>query len=216
MQHVEAFNITLVGANFPVQQVDLDDFDFGEAKPKMQFSLPQALQAAAGEFTLQILPDRFQIVALETAPNPDRIAILKAITYKFVELYTSKRSIIAIGHNFAGAFTSAIGTAHDFMKRIAWSNSFAEALRLPSDPNLSVSMSSKLNGEENLTVRLEPRATDKSRVFFDLNFNWGEIGKPIQLPVSEVIEGYSDSLEYAENLINRLAAFGAPNEGGQE
>lgn len=216
MQGIEAFNITLVGTNFPVQQIDLDDFDFGEAKPKVQFRLEQVMQVAAGEFMLQVLPDRFTISAQGVSPDSDNIAILKRIANSFVELYSSKRSILAAGHNFGGTFVSSLGSSENFMRHIAWRSDFASAFRFTSEPTFALGVSGNIAEEETLTVRLEPRVNDKSRVFYDFNFNWGGADKPLQKPVVDVIEEYGTSLDYAGGLIDRLRNLGATSGEGQQ
>ncbi len=187
-----------------------------ELSQKYNLKLQQALQASAGEYFIQILPDRFQVLVASASPDTDHIATLKDIAYSFIDLYTSKRSILAVGHNFAGTFVSPMGSAADYMKHLAWRGDFASALQLASEPTLSLITSASISEDETLTVRLEPRTTDKSRVFYDLNFNWGGADKPLQTPVHEVIDRFADSLKFGEDLIDRLAKLGGTNEGDNE
>jgi hypothetical protein len=212
---LETFNITLLGASFPVQRVDLNDFDFGGLQPTAQIRLQQILQASIGEYTLQILPDRFQVAVLAAAPTRNRLEMLRNVVMTFVAEYTVKNGITAIGHNFVGNFASSLGSATDFMRHVAWHQDFAAAIGTASDPSLSLTTTYNIDDEETRTLRVEPLLRDNARVYYDINFNWGRTDKPLQLPVREIVERVDDSLKYADELIERLASIGvASTESG--
>jgi hypothetical protein len=209
VQGLETFNIVLVGSNFPVDKVQLEDFDFDGLETQVQFRLPRILQASAGEYALQILPDRFQIAVIGPTPSPDRIALLKRAALTFADEYTAKRAISAVGHNFVGAFSSSLGSANDFMKHLAWRDDFAKVIAGTSDPILSLTTTIPITDEESRTLRLEPRIRDETHVYYDLNFNWGTADKPLKSAVRDVVDRYSDSVKVGTELIGRLASLGA-------
>jgi hypothetical protein len=213
VQGLENFAVVLVGTNFSVQRLQLEDFDFGGVEPEVQFRVPQALQATAGEYVVQILPDRFQIAVKASQPTPARIEILKQVTLAFVEEYTTKHGVAAVGHNFSGDIGPALGSAADFMKYIAWRDDFATAIGATADPVLSLTTTITVGDEETRTVRLEPFIQDNTRLFYDLNFNWGKVDKPLQIPVSEVMDHYTESVKYGTELIERLMSLGQDTEG---
>jgi hypothetical protein len=215
VQGLEAFNIVVTGLSFPVQRVDLDDFDFGGLQPVVQVQIQQVLQVTAGEYILQLLPDRFQITAIASQPSGTRLDVLRGVALKFITDYTTKNTVIAIGHNFTGSFASAIGSATDFMKHIAWRDDFAAAIGAASDPTLSLTTTVAITGEETRNLRLEPRPRDNTRVYYDLNFNWGQPDKPLQVPSRDVLDRYRESLKLGADLIERLAALGAAQPEGR-
>jgi hypothetical protein len=206
---LETFNITVIGASFPVQRVDLADFDFGGLQPTVQMRLQQIVQAGAGEYVLQILPNRFQVAVFAAPATDARLEVLRNIASTFVAEYTVKNGVTAIGHNFVGSFVSVLGSAADFMRHIAWQRDFAAAIGVTLDPGLSLTTTYNVTDEESLTLRVEPWLRDSARVYYDINFNWGQADKPLQMPVRDIIERIGGSLKYADELIDRLASIGA-------
>jgi hypothetical protein len=215
VEGLETFNIVLAGSNFPVDKIQLEDFDFGGPEIAVQFRLPRIIQASAGEYELQILPDRFQVAAVGPSPSPDRIAVLQRAALTFADEYTAKRSIGAVGHNFVGIFSSSLGTANHFMKHLAWRDDFATVMGASSEPALSLTTSIVINDDEIRTLRLEPRLRDETRVYYDLNFAWGTADKPLQLPVRDVVDRYADSVKVGTELISRLTLLGRPRGSEQ-
>lgn len=212
MQGLESFSIVLVGANFTIQRIELDDFDFGGNEPEVQFRLPQVLQLTAGEYTLQILPNRFQIIANVSQTTQKRIDTLKNVAAAFIEGYVTRRGLEAIGHNFAGTILPAIGTASQFMQYIAWREEFAAAVNLdpPTEvPTLSLTTTVTVSEHANRTLRLEPLLRDNSRLFYDLNFNWGKVSKPFLGSPDEVLSQFGESAKTGSELIDKVANLGS-------
>lgn len=213
MQGLQSFNIVLVGTNFSTQHVQLEDFDFGGLQLEVELRLPQALQATAAEYSLQILPGRFQVGAQASQPSAARVATLMRVSSAFAEGYTTKRSIIAVGHNFSGDVSTSFETATDFMKYVAWREDFAAAMGPDPDPTLSLTTRTRIGEGRARTIRLEPLALDNTKLFYDLNFNWGEAEKSIQIPVSEALESFPESVKLGTELIERILSLGSSNEG---
>jgi hypothetical protein len=216
VQGISTFGVVLAGTNFAVQSVRLEDFDFGgvEAEVQLQVSQPVAVvQATAGEYIIQITSNRFQLIA-SGQPTESRIDILKRAALGFADEYASKRGIQAVGHNFTGDLKSALGTGTEFMKHIAWPADLSTALGVSStdEPVLSLVATSKISEQANRTIRLEPLVRDDSRVFYDLNFNWGQPDKPLQIPLSEVLDQFQESVRSGTELIDRIAALGSDTE----
>jgi hypothetical protein len=212
VQGLESFSIVLVGTNFTVQRIELDDFDFGGSVPAVQFRLPQILQLTAGEYTLQIIPNRFQLVANVSQTTQKRIDTLKNIASAFVEEYVTKRGLEAVGHNFSGNVLPAIGTASQFMQYIAWRDEFAAAVNPASStevPTLSLTTIVDISEQANRTLRLEPLLRDNSRLFYDLNFNWGKVSEPFRGSLDEVLSQFGESAKTGSELIDKIANMGA-------
>jgi hypothetical protein len=57
---VDSFNIVLIGDNFPVSAVDVDDFDFLGRPAREKVRLPVVLEAQAGEFTITVLASSWE------------------------------------------------------------------------------------------------------------------------------------------------------------
>jgi hypothetical protein len=225
VQGLESFAVVLAGAGFAVQHVQLEDFDFGGLESQVQFRLPQAIQATFGEYQVQIIPNRFQIVVTGFQPTASRIDTLKRVTLRFIEEYSTRRGVSAIGHNFNGNIETQVGSAIDFMKHVAWPSDLSEALGGSSpggsgeesigDPTLSLVTTFNLTEEASRTIRLEPLVRDNSRLFYDINFNWGQLDKPLQIPVIDALEKFADSAKHASELIDRVASLGSSMEGGR-
>ncbi len=218
MQGLDAFNIVLVGANFSVERIQLSDFSFGGLEPEIEFRIPQALQVSAGEYFLQVLPGRFQVGVNSSQATPARLRILTDACLAFIEGYTTKRGVIAIGHNFSGNLESSIGAADDFMRYIAWREDFAAAVGDDPGSRLSLAVKSdqRPNDERSRTIRLEPLTTDNAKLFYDLNYNWGDVETPLRTPAADVVESFSESLKLGTELIDKIAAIGQISRGGDD
>jgi hypothetical protein len=209
LQGLETFNIVLVGTNFNTQRVQLEDFDFGGILPEVQFRLPQLLQVTAAEYLLQVIPGRFEISARASQPSSQHFETLKRIASTFIDEYTSKRSIIAVGHNFIGNFKPSLGSASDFMKYIAWRDDFAAIMGADPNPVLSLTARTQTGDEQYRAIRLEPLTQDNARLFYDLNFNWGQAEKPLQTPATEVLDALPESAKIGTELIDRIVMLGS-------
>lgn len=207
---LRAFNLVLVGKGFPVDQVNADDFSFNGSIPNTTMKLPQLLQAATDEYTLQLLPDRLQVQAAASKATQYRIQAIISNAKKFVEDFASKRSITAIGHNFIGTFASPIGDAAAFMEFLAWPDGINEVLSPLTQPTISWSARYKLAEDTLCLVRLEPSSDDPSRVFYDLNLTWGNPEARTPVPdVFELLERFPRSSDEASVIVDGLAAFGS-------
>jgi hypothetical protein len=212
---LDTYNIVIVGTDFSIQRVQLDDFDFGGIEPEIEFRMPQIFQVSAGEYFMQVLPGRLQVGVKSSPATPGRIRVLTQICQAFLDGYATKRSLIAVGYNFSGDVDTSFENATDFMKHIAWRDDFAVAMGTGEDLFLSLTSKIRTGDEQSRTVRLEPLATDNTRLFYDVNFNWGEADKPLQTPVSDVLAAFADSLKLGTELIDRIVAIGSSPDRSQ-
>jgi hypothetical protein len=164
---------------------------------------------------LQVIPGRFEVAAKASHPSSERIAILKRITNAFIDGYTSKRSIIAIGHNFIGDVKPSLGSASDFMKYIAWRDEFAATMGSDPNPVLSLTARTGSGDEQYRAIRLEPLVQNNTRLFYDLNFNWGRAEKPLQTPATEVLDAFPESVKIGTELIDRIVMLGSDTTRSQ-
>jgi len=207
---LRAFNIVLVGKGFAVEQVNAEDFSFNGSILTTGIKIPQVLQASVDEYVLQLLPDRFQVQANASKATQFRVQALVANSKLFVDEFASKRSILAVGNNFSGAFGSPVGDAAMYMGRIAWPSGMANALSSTTMPTLSWSANySRENDDATILVRLEPLADDPARIFYDINVSWGNPAAPSKLPVFDLLDRFSQSAETAAGIVDGLTDFGA-------
>lgn len=214
MLGLRVFNIVLLGGGVGVQQLNLQDFDFHGQRLEEQIRVPVALRASAGEYVLEAVPDRFQILVEANKATGYRLEALQANARRYVEDYAGRRSITAVGHNFSGAFDPAGGSPAALMNHLAWRSDFAAAVGVESAAALSVTTRFDAGHGTFATIRLEPDATDATKVFYDINYSygWPQLGLAISVPVDDAIEAYSVSVEHGTAMLHRLASLGGSDE----
>lgn len=206
MHGLRLFNMVLVGAGFSVAQVDLDDFDLPGGKPQPRLRLPVVVQGGAGEFTLEVTPDRFQITAESSKATQFRVQAMQDAVRTFVRDYTSRKGVVALGHNFVGAFPAPGAGAASYLEQIAWSTQLTRAL---GDGASAMGVSVRLappGASVGGQLKLEPLAEDASQVFYEVNISFGQFGgsAPVAFNVDEAIDDFHSSYTYVSELIERL------------
>jgi hypothetical protein len=208
MLGLRMFNVVFAGTGFPVQQIQATDFEFHGHRLKVDLHVAQAFQATVDEFTVQLLSERFQVGAAAGKATKHRIEALCKAALTFADEYAGKRSISAVGHNFAGSFDSAFGSANAFMRHISWQDDFASIIASEEEPTLSLTTRFHRGDRTASVIRLEPSAEDDGKVFYDINFSWGKPGEPLPLGVPEILSRYEDSLREASDIVEDLARLG--------
>jgi hypothetical protein len=211
MLGLRVFNIVLLGGGVAVSQLDLREFDFHGVRLEEQLRVPVALRANAGEYVLEAIPDRFQISVESPKVTGYRLEALQANALLFATEYAGKRSITAVGHNFTGAFETAADSPEALLEHVAWRTDFANAIGVSKSLGQSVTTRFNPGHGTFATVRLEPDGTDPSKVFYDINYTFGnpQAGQRLDVPVEDAINAYGTSTEHATALLHRLSQLGA-------
>lgn len=210
---LQSVNIVLLSKGFPVEQVDVADFSFHGSTPLVKLRLPQVVQAAVNEYAIQILPDRFEVGATTSKATQHRMDALTTAAKFFLEEFASPRVITAVGHNFTGSFVATSGDARAYMTAISWPDKFAQCFGIDSVPIQSVSTKYESDAESSITIKLEPRLGDITRVNYEANVNWGDPQNPTRLPVVRLVERLPLSAEILTSLLERLSALTAAGGG---
>lgn len=97
---LDNLNLVLLGENFPVSNIKLDDFRYNHRQLRESFRLPVVLQAEAEgrPVSLQIVPDRFQVSVGGVREPEDEVVHLANMAEQFFD-YAGPKSVVAVGHN---------------------------------------------------------------------------------------------------------------------
>ncbi len=207
MEELRNFNIVLAGSNFPVQQIDLDDFSFLGRPLRAGLRVPVALQAIAGEFRLDVLEERFQVSVVNASPTPDKIGTLQEAARTFINEYAGRKAITAVGHNFQGTATTQLGTGTELLKRLTWRRALAGVIGSTTDPVLSLGVRFRRGFETTSLLRLEASTDDASRFFYDLNFSFSMVGEEAQIKFTafEALDAFNTSLAVGNEIVDGLS-----------
>jgi hypothetical protein len=206
----------LAGANFPVQQIDLDDFSFIGRPLRPQIQVGVAVQATAGEFVLDVLPERFQVAVMGSTPTPDKIAALQQACRTFIQEYAGRKGIIAVGHNFQGAAVSNYGSGADLLERLAWSEALNGVLSSDIQPALSLSIRFRRGFETSTLLQLEAASDDPARFLYSLNFNFSMSSGAHKFSVAQALDSFDESLKAGTQIIEGLVKLEAEDGGGTD
>jgi len=210
---LRTLNIVLLSKGFPVEQVTVEDFNFHGSAPVAKLKLPQLIQATVNEYAIQLLPDRFEVVATTSKATQHRMEAIVGAARFFLEEFTSPRAITAIGHNFTGSFPAKGGDAAAYMAAVSWPSWFAACFEIDGTPTQSVTTKFDSDADSSTTVKLEPSSEDGSRIHYDINVNWGDPQGSSRLPVWELIERLPASAEILTSLVERVSAFTPATQG---
>jgi hypothetical protein len=207
VQELRSFNIVLAGSNFPVQQIELDDFSFLGRPLRPGLRIPVALQAVAGEFRLEVFEERLQVSVVDASATPDKIAALQEAARTFINEYAGRKAITAVGHNFQGTATTQLGTGTELLKRLAWRRALAGIIASTADPVLSLGVRFRRGFETTSLLRVEASIDDTSRFFYDLNFSFSMTGEEGQAKFSalEALDAFNTSLGAGTEIVEGLS-----------
>ena len=207
MDVLRNFNIVLAGNNFPVQQIELDDFSFLGRPLKPKLRVPVALQAVAGEFRLEVFEERLQVSVVDASPTPDKIGALQQAARTFINEYAGRKAITAVGHNFQGMAPTRLGTSAELLRRLAWRRALADVIGSTTDPVLSLGVRFRRGFETTALLRLEASIDDASQFFYDLNFSFSMVGEEEQAKFTtlEALDAFNTSLAAGTEMIEGIS-----------
>jgi hypothetical protein len=193
---IQNFNIVLVGSNFPVSTIDLDDFTFGHRKLRTTLSVPVALQAEARGVTLLITAERFQAAVTELDDRADDVNHLVQMAEAFFQ-YVGTRVLTATGHN---AKFTIDGTANrkDEVRRalveIDRAQELVERSLLAADATLFFRF------DQQSITRMTFSTMVGGDVEVDVNVNYGRT----ELSAAEAVTRFPQNLEAIEAIADNL------------
>jgi hypothetical protein len=207
VEELRSFNIVLAGSNFPVQQIELDDFSFLGRPLRPGLRIPVALQAVAGEFRLEVFEERLQVSVVDASATPDKIGALQEAARTFINEYAGRKAITAVGHNFQGTATTQLGSGAELLKRLTWRRALAGIIASTTDPVPSLGVRFRRGFETTSLLRLEASIDDTSRFFYDLNFSFSMLGEEGQAKFSvlEALDAFNTSLAAGTEIVEGLS-----------
>lgn len=205
---VNGFNIVLIGENFPVGSIDLEDFHFLGRPVQERVRLPMVLEAQAGEFSITVLPERFQVSVRESQPTSDKVEAVVAAAEVFLE-YAGRRTITAVGHNCAieigadepGQVLSPV-IDHDRLK---------DALGLEEAPEADLTLWFKKGAESRSRLKVVAHGR-KDTVLLDFNFHYTIARGEDSIDAESAISSFGASLEMARTLAESFPAMSSVRE----
>jgi hypothetical protein len=213
---LETFNIVIVGA-FQVHEIDYTDFDFHGQRLVERLRVPPLVQAGTGEYTVDLIPGRFQVAAGSSKATEYRVAPMIAAANRFVDDYVGRRSVQLVGHNFAGSFAPGSEQGGDDFVHALLAIERLQAAVGRDIPLLreSITLTWQATDDARGTLRLEPLRSDPTRVFYDLNFTIGadalpgQPPSPLEVPVDSAIAAFQQSHDAGTALLNSLVGGSA-------
>lgn len=199
---LDNLNIVLLGENFPVSTIKLEDFEYNHRKLRESMRLPVLLQAEAvgRPVTLQVVPDRFQVSVAAVRDPGEEIVHLANMAEQIFE-YSGPKSISAVGHN---AQFVVEGTQGRNLEAIACFMDIAkvnDALGLKStgaDIHLYFQLDDGTQGRVAILSNANPA------VVLDFNINYPTTGKSGELTARKALHQAADSIAGIMVIAERL------------
>lgn len=210
MDSIGNFNIVLLGANFPVDKVDLSEFRVGDQRLQERLRLPIAVQASSAEYAVELLPDRVQIAAVNCPVTDTRIEALISAARSFIEEYAGRRSVVAVGHNFAGAASNSHVEGRELIRHLTWHEAILGILGSTVDPTAVLQLMFRRGNETQAGLRLEPGSV-ADQFAYDFNFHFAMNDREQKNTVYDAINLFSDSHAAASSILDRLTTFDPSN-----
>lgn len=207
------FNIVLRGDSFPVAPVDLEDFDFLGRPAVEELRLPPVLIVKAGEFRLQVAAERFQVSVVGGTATADKISALQAAARAYTTEYAGRKSISAVGHNFAGQLSADAPEVQSLATRLVDLQLVKDILTPTNEPSAQVSIRFTRGGETRATLKLELLDADEAGLAkYDINFHYQVLGPSSKIGAMDAIDLLEESHGHADGivagLLNELSVTG--------
>lgn len=194
---MDSFNIVLLGENFPVSSIDLNDFDLLGRPVRELVRLPVVLEAQAGEFRINVLPDRFEIGAKEVNPTGDKQKATSDGAKTFLE-YAGRRTITAVGHNLTTEVPIG-GNESALLGSFVGYDTLAAFLGTDDSPEADLTVNFKTGTDSSGKLTIRTRGRDQS-ILLDFNFHYGFGKSGLTISVEDAIDQLPQSLEKARTL----------------
>ncbi|MDE0602430.1 MAG: hypothetical protein OXI56_11615 [bacterium] len=194
------FNIVLVGESFPINAVDVEDFDFMGEQVQEILRIPIALEAQAGDFRLSANPQRFQIAASNVTQLSQELHIVKYNAKIFLD-YVGRRTVTAVGHNFQ----FSLPIKDDGAPFSSLVNYNAINLLMDTPFLVQVAIDVSFRSSDGTPIKLRTFPPDGNEMLLDLNYHF-DIGKTKQFTNAEdAIDTIDNSFDKANDLVRRFA-----------
>lgn len=201
-----AFNVVLVGDNFPVASMSAADFKFRGRDFTEKMRLGPILQASTRGVDIQAFPERFDVSI--TAPDDLDIQCegAREVTSTFLE-FVGRRTINAVGHNAHVRVDDAmLGTILDGMVR---SGVASDLMGVAGNPTRNVTFRVVQEDGAQLSVTVGADDTPGAVggvINFNFNFNVKESGQrdPVGFALGQLRGSLGRAEELAATIITRF------------
>jgi hypothetical protein len=168
---ISSTNVVLLGENFPVSSLRLEDFEFRHRVLRETLRLPVALRAETsdGSVVMQVLPDRFEVAVV----RPDRLDLQIEGLLHLVEVfqeYVGRRTIRSVGHNAATILTGTAEQRSDLLAGLVHMDKINAFLN--SSVAVSGDLGLKFKCGRETAARLQVRMAENDDVALDVNFHF--------------------------------------------
>lgn len=188
------FNTVMVGENFPVQTVQVSDFEFRGRKFQEQMRVGPALQAGSRGVTMLALPDRFQVNVLEPDDLDIQAVGVRQVARTFQE-YLGRRSVTHVGHNAQVCFPpEAYPAAIEALTNRA---PIRDILGLQGDPAVLLVYAAEIGAGVQLKLQLAEQAVT-GKLQLDFNFDYDLTSGDLSL--DDALDGLRASLQRVEEV----------------
>jgi hypothetical protein len=196
---LQLLSIVITGENFPVESVDLGDFSFLGRPIRETVRLPMVVVAQAGEFRIQVLPDRFDVTVASFASVEDKPPVLLANAERFVEEYVGRRSVTAIGHNFQSGFATSAIRKEEVLARLAHPDPLRQLFGGGEGILGDFVFQTRRGEEDRLRLSVVTTTSPDDQVVLDFNFHF-DVRRAGGRPPREALEAFPESLRIASQI----------------
>lgn len=193
------FNVVMVGENFPVSSVKIDEFKFRGRSLKESLRLPVVLQAENSVVAMQVFPNRFDV----SVKSPDNLEIQTAGLTEMVQTflgYVGRRTITAVGHNAVWTIPGSAERRAEITGLFVKSDVVSSLLG-GSDFTSDIFFGFDSHGSK---ARMAVNASPEADVTLDFNFNFDLVGTVDPLTVAGNL---MDSLEVVQQMSAQVEAL---------
>lgn len=199
------FGIVIAGINVPASEFDLSHYEFRGQHLKESFRAPVALQAEAPGISLQILPERCQIIVSAPGDLDEDASEVTTIANSIFE-YVGERVVKAVGHNMQYVIEGTSGRKLESIAKLLRLEAVNAALDHPL-LNADLTFYVRLNNESMTRVVVMSQA-DPSRLILDFNVNFERDASPARAAVNNLGESLAKVNELAMRLGAELSGDG--------
>jgi len=205
MEGLSRTNIVVVGSNFPVQTVALEDFTGVLGEMSEVVRLPVLVQGAAGSYRIAFTEERFSVEVVPPFPADDVSRLVEA-TRMFLMEYVGRRAASGVGHNFSGVLGTGEVAGRDVLPKLLNTVLLQEVLQStePLAPSLSVNFRRGQESRAKLSLGA-PLEEEARHIAYDFNFHFDLKGSD-KVDVMEAVDQLPDSVVYAEGIVETLSS----------
>jgi len=210
MQGIANLGLVVLGNNFPVAPIDLDDFEVILGPLELELRVPVAIQAKSGTFQLQIIEDRVGMDWNEPIPADARERMTRAMEL-FANEYAGRKAPTAMGQNFRGVLDST-KPSQEFLRSFLNTDRVDRVLMSDTPAGSSLTLFFKRGRESRAQLVLAASNDDEMKIAYAFNFHF-DLTSPGSPSLMESLSDWEKSERFAEESVDALVGLTREGEG---